>query len=102
MTLVSNLEAYGFALPALSTACQRAVGAACGVTRAPGARHDQLMLQGDQVRNFCRPWDRTLLVNTYIELCIPQTRFVTKLLVEKYGLPKKFVEGADKALNKKK
>ncbi|XP_026331085.1 eukaryotic translation initiation factor 2D [Hyposmocoma kahamanoa] len=78
VTLVSNLEAYGFVLPSLSTACQRAVGAACGVTRAPGARHDQLMLQGDQ------------------------TRFVTKLLVEKYGLPKKYVEGADKALNKKK
>lgn len=31
-----------------------------------------------------------------------QTRFVTKLLIEKYGFPKKFVEGADKALNKKK
>lgn len=32
----------------------------------------------------------------------PQTYFIAKLLVEKYGLPKKFVEGADKALKKKK
>ncbi|KAJ2945073.1 hypothetical protein O0L34_g9128 [Tuta absoluta] len=78
VTLVNNLEAYGFQLPALATACQRGVGASCGVTRSPGARTDQLMLQGDQ------------------------THFVAKLLVEKYGLPKKFVDGADKALNKKK
>ncbi|XP_049878808.1 eukaryotic translation initiation factor 2D [Pectinophora gossypiella] len=78
VTLVSNLEAYGFSLPALSTACQHGVGAACGVTRSPGAKADQLMLQGDQ------------------------THFVAKLLIEKYGLPKKYVDGADKALNKKK
>ncbi|XP_053616639.1 eukaryotic translation initiation factor 2D isoform X2 [Plodia interpunctella] len=31
-----------------------------------------------------------------------KTHFVAKLLCETYGLPKKFVEGADKALNKKK
>lgn len=100
---MSNLEAYGFVLPSLSTACQRAVGAACGVTRAPGARHDQLMLQGDQVRLVLRSSIIVLHVtNTNNEFCIPQTRFVVKLLVEKYGLPKKFVEGADKALNKKK
>lgn len=38
-------------------------------------------------------------VNYFILL---QTHFVAKLLIEKYGLPKKYVEGADKALNKKK
>lgn len=65
VTLVSNLEAYGFVLPALSTACQRAVGAACGVTRAPGARHDQLMLQGDQVRETHRRPLLLLLPCTY-------------------------------------
>ncbi|XP_028036940.1 eukaryotic translation initiation factor 2D isoform X1 [Bombyx mandarina] len=78
VTLVSNLEAYGFNLLELSAVCQRGVAASCGVTRSPGAKHDQLMLQGDQ------------------------THFVAKLLIEKYGLPKKFVEGADKALNRKK
>lgn len=31
-----------------------------------------------------------------------QTHYVAKLLIEKYELPKKFVEGADKALKKKK
>ncbi|KAI5631342.1 translation initiation factor SUI1 domain-containing protein [Phthorimaea operculella] len=49
VTLVNNLEAYGFHLPALATACQHGVGASCGVTRSPGAKNDQLMLQGDQV-----------------------------------------------------
>ncbi|CAH0664238.1 unnamed protein product [Spodoptera exigua] len=78
VTLVSNLEQFGFNLAALSHVCQTGVAASCGVTRSPGARADQLMLQGDQ------------------------TYFVAKLLIEKYGLPKKFVEGADKALKKKK
>ncbi|KAJ8720484.1 hypothetical protein PYW08_005949 [Mythimna loreyi] len=78
VTLVSNLEQFGFSLPALSHVCQTGVAASCGVTRAPGAKADQLMVQGDQ------------------------TYFIAKLLIEKYGLPKKFVEGADKALNKKK
>ncbi|XP_060806299.1 eukaryotic translation initiation factor 2D [Amyelois transitella] len=78
VTLVSNLESFGFCLPSLAAACQRGAAAACGVTRAPGARRDQLMLQGDQ------------------------THFIAKLLCETYGLPKKFVEGADKALKKKK
>ncbi|KAL0829507.1 hypothetical protein ABMA28_003027 [Loxostege sticticalis] len=78
VTLVSNLEAFGFNLPALAHVCQQGVAASCGVTRTPAAKRDQLMLQGDQ------------------------TYFVAKLLIEKYGLPKKFVEGADKALKKKK
>ncbi|XP_063537647.1 eukaryotic translation initiation factor 2D [Cydia strobilella] len=78
VTLVSNLEAFGFTLPELARACQRGVAASCGVTRAPGAKCDQLMLQGDQ------------------------QYYVARLLIEKYGLPKKFVEGADKALKKKK
>ncbi|CAH2088188.1 unnamed protein product [Euphydryas editha] len=78
VTLVSNLESFGFELAALARACQLRAGAACGVTRSAAARADQLMLQGDQ------------------------THFVAKLLIEEYGLPKKFLEGADKALNKKK
>ncbi|CAH4033678.1 unnamed protein product [Pieris brassicae] len=78
VTLVSNLEAFGFVLPTLAQECQRAVAASCGVTRSAGASHDQLMLQGDQ------------------------THFMAKLLIEKYGLPKKYLDGADKALNKKK
>ncbi|KAI8441202.1 hypothetical protein MSG28_009428 [Choristoneura fumiferana] len=78
VTLVSNLESFGFALGELARAWQRGAAAAAGVTRAPGARADQILLQGDQ------------------------TYFVARLLVEKYGLPKKFVEGADKALKKKK
>ncbi|XP_061716770.1 eukaryotic translation initiation factor 2D [Cydia pomonella] len=78
VTLVSNLEAFGFGLAELARACQRGAAASCGVARAPGARADQLMLQGDQ------------------------QYYVARLLIEKYGLPKKFVEGADKALKKKK
>ncbi|CAH0591494.1 unnamed protein product [Chrysodeixis includens] len=49
VTLVSNLEQFGFSLAALSHVCQLGVAASCGVTRAPGAKADQLMLQGDQV-----------------------------------------------------
>lgn len=78
VTLVSNLEAFGFSLPALSHVCQTGVAASCSVTRTPGSKFDQLMVQGDQ------------------------THFIAKLLIERYGLPKKYVEGADKALNKKK
>ncbi|XP_059050220.1 eukaryotic translation initiation factor 2D [Achroia grisella] len=78
VTLVSNLESFGFNLQSLSQECQHGVAASCGVTRSPGSKFDQLMLQGDQ------------------------TYYVAKLLIEKYGLPKKFVEGADKALKKKK
>ncbi|CAH2055994.1 unnamed protein product, partial [Iphiclides podalirius] len=78
VTLVSNLESYGFNLLEMSKMCQHGVAASCGVTRTPGAKHDQLMVQGDQ------------------------THFIAKLLIEKYGLPKKYLEGADKALNKKK
>ncbi|XP_039747952.1 eukaryotic translation initiation factor 2D isoform X2 [Pararge aegeria] len=78
VTLVSNLESFGFSLRPLAHACQLLAGASCGITRSAASRTDQLMLQGDQ------------------------THLVAKLLIEKYGLPKKFVEGADKALNKKK
>ncbi|XP_045778651.1 eukaryotic translation initiation factor 2D isoform X2 [Maniola jurtina] len=78
VTLVSNLESFGFSLRPLAHACQLLAGAACGTTRSAASKTDQLMLQGDQ------------------------THLVAKLLIEKYGLPKKFVEGADKALNKKK
>ncbi|XP_041969750.1 eukaryotic translation initiation factor 2D [Aricia agestis] len=78
VTLVSNLEAFGYNLVELAQACQHGAAASCGVTRSSGAKADQLLLQGDQ------------------------THFIAKLLIEKYGLPKKFLEGADKALNKKK
>lgn len=49
VTLVSNLESFGFNLQALAHVCQRGIAASCGLTRSPGARSDQLMLQGDQV-----------------------------------------------------
>ncbi|CAG9782342.1 unnamed protein product [Diatraea saccharalis] len=78
VTLVSNLEAFGFRLGQLTHEVQQQAAAAASVTRSPGSKHDQLMLQGDQ------------------------THFIAKLLIEKYGLPKKYLEGADKALKKKK
>ncbi|OWR52591.1 eukaryotic translation initiation factor 2D [Danaus plexippus plexippus] len=78
VTLVSNLQDYGLDLSCLARQWQAGVGAACGVTRSAASKNDQLMIQGDQ------------------------THFVAKMLIEKYGLPKKFLEGADKALNKKK
>lgn len=46
---MSNLEAFGFNLPALGHVCQTGVAASCGVTRSPGSKYDQLMIQGDQV-----------------------------------------------------
>lgn len=49
VTLVSNLESYGFNLLEMSKMCQHGVAASCGVTRTPGAKYDQLMVQGDQV-----------------------------------------------------
>ncbi|KOB70510.1 Ligatin [Operophtera brumata] len=48
VTLVSNLESFGFNLQALAHVCQLGIAASCGITRAPGAKSDQLMLQGDQ------------------------------------------------------
>ncbi|XP_045539513.1 eukaryotic translation initiation factor 2D [Papilio machaon] len=78
VTLVSNLESYGFRPGELAREVQLGAAASSGVTRSPGAKADQLMVQGDQ------------------------THFIAKLLIEKYNLPKKYLEGADKALNKKK
>lgn len=77
VTLVSNLEAFGFSLSELCKVCQVGVAASCCVTRCAASKTDQLLLQGDQ------------------------THFMAKLLIERYGLPKKFVEGADKALKKR-
>lgn len=52
MTLVSNLEAYGLSPGALAREAQRGAAAAGGVTRSAAAKHDQLMVQGDQVIAF--------------------------------------------------
>ncbi|GBP91569.1 Eukaryotic translation initiation factor 2D [Eumeta japonica] len=78
VTLVSNLEPYGFNLMTLSRVWQTRAAAAVTITQTPSSTRPQLLLQGDQ------------------------TYFVAKTLVEEYGLPKKFVEGADKTLSKKK
>lgn len=52
VTLVSNLEAYGLSPGALAREAQRGAAAAGGVTRSAAAKHDQLMVQGDQVIAF--------------------------------------------------
>lgn len=53
VTLVSNLESFGFVLSELARAWQRGAAAAVGVARAPGAKADQILLQGDQVTTSC-------------------------------------------------
>ena len=82
VTLVSNLEQFGFSLPALSHVCQTGVAASCGVTRSPGAKADQLMVQGDQVtrHSMCDHRAQNYSLGCYCPKKLPMSIYVNLYL----------------------
>ncbi|KAJ8923605.1 hypothetical protein NQ315_010184 [Exocentrus adspersus] len=78
VTLVDNLELYGVRLPDFAKECQHGVAASTSISRPPGKKSDQLLIQGNQVI------------------------FVYQLLTEKYNVPKKYIQGLENAPKKKK
>lgn len=86
VTLVSNLEQFGFSLSALSHVCQLGVAASCGVTRSPGARADQLMLQGDQVGTpHCSIYSIHIIINTTRKTAHIPIQHIKNSVVKKNG-----------------
>lgn len=78
VTLIDNLELFGINLNEFAKLCQHGVAASTSISRHPGKKSDQLLVQGNQVL------------------------FVYDLLTEKYKIPKKYVKGLENAPKKKK
>ncbi|CAH0562457.1 unnamed protein product [Brassicogethes aeneus] len=78
VTLMDNLELFGIKLSEFAKECQHGVAASTSISRPPGKKCDQLLVQGNQVI------------------------FVYNLLIEKYKIPKKYVKGLENAPKKKK
>ncbi|XP_018565650.1 eukaryotic translation initiation factor 2D [Anoplophora glabripennis] len=78
VTLVDNLELFGIRLPDFAKECQHGVAASTSISRPPGKKSDQLLVQGNQVT------------------------FVYDLLTEKYKVPKKYIQGLENAPKKRK
>lgn len=78
VTLIDNLELYGIRLSEFSKECQHGVAASTSITRPPGKKSDQLLVQGNQIL------------------------FVYNLLIDKYKIPKKYIRGLENAPKVKK
>ncbi|KAF7281375.1 hypothetical protein GWI33_004856 [Rhynchophorus ferrugineus] len=79
VTIIDNLEAFGINIGDFAKECQHGVAASTSITpKPPGKKYDQLLVQGNQVI------------------------FVYNLLTEKYKIPKKYIQGLEKAPKKKK
>lgn len=60
VTLINNLDGYGIIIPEFAKLCKLGVAASTSITRPPGAKSDQLLVQGNQVR-----FVHNLLTQTY-------------------------------------
>ncbi|KAL1491210.1 hypothetical protein ABEB36_011843 [Hypothenemus hampei] len=79
VTLIDNLEAFGVNVKEFAKECQHGVAASTSILPAgPGKKYEQLLVQGNQVI------------------------FVHNLLVEKYGISKKYIRGLELAPKGKK
>ncbi|GJQ78855.1 hypothetical protein Trydic_g8647 [Trypoxylus dichotomus] len=78
VTLIDNLELFGIKLSEFAKECQHGVAASTSITRPPGKKSDQLLVQGNQIL------------------------FVHNLLVNKYKIPKKYIRGLENAPKVKK
>ncbi|CAH1153646.1 unnamed protein product [Phaedon cochleariae] len=78
VTLIDNLELFGVRITEFAKECQHGVAASTSISRPPGKKYDQLLVQGNQVL------------------------FIYNLLTEKYKVPKKYVKGLENAPKKKK
>ncbi|XP_017083232.1 eukaryotic translation initiation factor 2D [Drosophila eugracilis] len=78
VTLVSNIEAYGIILAEFIKLCKQGAAASTSVVKLPHQKHEQLQIQGNQVR------------------------FVHTLLTETYKVPPKCILGLELAKDGKK
>ncbi|XP_057656877.1 eukaryotic translation initiation factor 2D [Diorhabda carinulata] len=78
VTLIDNLELFGIRVTDFAKECQHGVAASTSISRPPGKKCDQLLVQGNQVL------------------------FVYNLLTDKYKVPKKYIKGLENAPKKKK
>lgn len=78
VTLISNLEAYGIIVPEFAKACKLGVAASTAITRTPGSKTDQLLVQGNQIK------------------------FISNLLTQTYKIAPKNITGMDLAKKEKK
>ncbi|CAH1114110.1 unnamed protein product [Psylliodes chrysocephalus] len=78
VTLIDNLELFGIRINDFAKECQHGVAASTSISRPPGKKCDQLLVQGNQVL------------------------FVYNLLTDKYKVPKKYIKGLENAPKKKK
>jgi len=78
VTLVSNIEAYGIILTEFIKLCKQGAAASTSVVKLPHQKHEQLQIQGNQVR------------------------FVHTLLTETYKVPPKCILGLELAKDGKK
>lgn len=49
VTLIDNLELFGIKIPEFAKECQHGVAASTSISRPPGKKSDQLLVQGNQV-----------------------------------------------------
>lgn len=77
VTMVNNLELYGINLNEFSKECQHGVAASSTINTLPSSKSAQFQIQGNQ------------------------KKFIGKLLQEKYGIPKKCIQGLEEKKTKK-
>ncbi|XP_022901149.1 eukaryotic translation initiation factor 2D [Onthophagus taurus] len=77
VTLIDNLELYGIRIGEFAKECQHGVAASTSISRPPGKKCEELLVQGNQVL------------------------FVYNLLIDKYNIPKKYIRGLENAPKKK-
>lgn len=78
VTLINNLELYGINIQEFARECQHGVAASTSISSVPGKKSLQLLIQGNQVL------------------------FVGNLLMDKYQIPKRYIQGLDNAARDKK
>lgn len=78
VTLVSNIEAYGIIMAELIKLCKQGAAASTSIVKLPHQKHEQLQVQGNQIR------------------------FIYTLLTETYKVPPKCILGLELAKDGKK
>jgi len=78
VTLVSNIEAYGIIMAELIKLCKQGAAASTTIVKLPHQKHEQLQVQGNQIR------------------------FIYTLLTETYKVPPKCILGLELAKDGKK
>lgn len=77
VTLVDNIDLFGISINEFAKECQHGVSASTTISKPPGKKTDQLLIQGNQVH------------------------FVYKLLTEKYKIPQRYIRGMEFAPKRK-